>query len=146
MQSAVVEGGSASLRRPDVYDARRARRDMSLPEVLLWQRLRGSPQGISFRRQHPIGPYRADFYCAASRLVIEVDGAAHDMGDRPLRDAERTAHLEAEGYRVVRINASEVLRNADEAASSIVAYARRPLHHSASPSGPPPRDRGGFCV
>jgi very-short-patch-repair endonuclease len=104
---------------------------MSLPEVLLWQRLKGSPQGIAFRKQHPIGPYRADFYCAAARLVIEVDGIAHDMVDRPERDAERTASLEKQGYQVVRIAAADVLRNADEAAESIVSFAAHPLHHAS---------------
>ncbi len=112
---------------------------MSLPEVLLWQRLKGSPSGIAFRKQHPIGPYRADFYCAAAKLVIEVDGAAHDMGDRPARDEARTTALEAQGYRVIRTPAGEVLRSADTAAASIVALAARPLHHRPAADGPPPR-------
>ncbi|WP_294047181.1 DUF559 domain-containing protein [Sphingomonas sp.] len=124
-------GGSPSLRRPEVYEARKARRAMSLPEVLLWQRLKGSPQGIAFRKQHPIGRYRADFYCAAAKLVIEVDGAAHDMGDRPQRDVERTIGLERQGYRILRVPAADVLRDADEAAQSIVAFAARPLHHAS---------------
>ena len=131
-----------NLRRPEIYEARAARREMTLLEVLLWQRLKGSPQGIAFRKQHPIGRYRADFYCSAAKLVIEVDGATHDMGDRPERDVERTARLEAQGYRVVRIPAADVLRDADEAAQSIVSFAARPLHQP--PAGPPPRERGGF--
>ena len=121
-------GSSLSLRRPEVYEARRARRQMSLPEVLLWQRLKGAPEGVSFRKQHPIGSYRADFYCAAAKLVIEVDGVAHDMGDRPARDAARTRALTEKGYRIVRIPAADVLRDADGAAASIVAIASRPLH------------------
>jgi very-short-patch-repair endonuclease len=122
-----------------VYDARKARRALSLPEVLLWQRLKGSPQGIAFRKQHPIGPYRADFYCAAARLVIEVDGISHDMGDRPDRDVKRTAALEAQGFRVLRVAASEVLRDAGAAADAIVSLAARPLHHQPAAGGPPPR-------
>jgi very-short-patch-repair endonuclease len=110
---------------------------MSLPEVLLWQRLKGSPQGIAFRKQHPIGQYRADFYCALARLVIEVDGIAHDLGDRPERDVERTLRLENRGYRVLRIPAADVLRDADAAAQSIIAFAATPLHRPAD--GPPPR-------
>lgn len=101
---------------------------MSLPEVLLWQRLKGKPQGIAFRKQHPVGAYRADFYCAAAKLVIEVDGAAHDMGDRPMRDEARTKWLNGKGYQVIRVSASDVLRDADSAASSILAAAGRPLH------------------
>ncbi|MEO6582604.1 MAG: endonuclease domain-containing protein [Sphingomicrobium sp.] len=89
--------------------ARSQRRAMSLPEVLLWQLLRRSPNGIRFRRQHPIGPYVADFYCPAVHLVIEIDGAAHAMGDRPTRDAVRDAWLRNEGLEVVRIPAAELL-------------------------------------
>jgi len=103
---------------------------MSLPEVLLWQRLKGSPQGLRFRKQHPIGAYRADFYCAQSRLVIEVDGIAHDMGDRPAHDAVRTASLEQQGYQVLRIPAQDVLKNVGDVADAIVSLAARPLHRA----------------
>jgi very-short-patch-repair endonuclease len=101
---------------------------LSLPEVLLWQHLKGGPQGISFRKQHPIGAYRVDFYCAAANLVIEVDGIVHDMGDRPARDAARNAELSKKGYRVLRIPATEVLRDPRAVATSILAVASRPLH------------------
>jgi very-short-patch-repair endonuclease len=131
-----------NLRRREVYEARAARREMSLPEILLWQRLKGSPQGIAFRKQHPTGAYRADFYCAAAKLVIEVDGIAHAMGDRPERDSTRTAWLEQQCYYILRIAAVDVLKNADEVAQSIVAFAARPLHHPSD--GSPPRERGGF--
>ena len=104
---------------------------MRLPEVLLRQRLKVSPQGIAFRKQHPIGGYRADFYCPAAKLVIEVDGAAHDMGNRPERDAERTQRLEAKGYQMIRIPAADVLRDADAAAQSIVSFAAHPLHRAS---------------
>ena len=121
-------GGAPSLRSPEVYEARRARRELSLPEALLWQRLKGAPNGIRFRKQHPIGAYRADFYCASARLVIEIDGMAHDMGDRPRRDAVRNAFLEQSGYRVLRITAADVLRDVDAAADAIVSHAASPLH------------------
>ena len=101
---------------------------MSLPEVLLWQRLKGGPKGVSFRKQHPIGAYRADFYCAAAKLIIEVDGIAHDMGDRAARDQARTRVLNEKGFRVVRILAVDVLRDPDSVAASIVTLASRPLH------------------
>lgn len=120
--------GSPSLRRPEVYEARRARRELSLPEALLWQRLKGAPNGIRFRKQHPIGLYRVDFYCAAARLVIEVDGMAHDMGDRPQRDTFREASLEQSGYRVLRIAAADVLRDVDAVADAIMSHAASPLH------------------
>jgi very-short-patch-repair endonuclease len=66
-----------------VLRARSLRREMTLPEGMLWQVLRQRPEGFKFRRQHPIGRCVVDFYCPAARLVIEVDGEAHSMGDRP---------------------------------------------------------------
>jgi very-short-patch-repair endonuclease len=102
---------------------------MTLPEVMLWQALKANSAGVKFRRQHPVGPYVADFYCAEARLVIEVDGIAHDRGDRPARDAARTAYLETKGCRVLRIAASDILKNASEVAASVVQSAR-PLRQS----------------
>jgi hypothetical protein len=80
----MVEGAQPgeAMRAPTLTfkQARKLRRDMSLPEVILWEHLRrGGLSGMHFRRQHPAGPYVLDFYCAASRLAIEVDGAAHDL-------------------------------------------------------------------
>jgi len=57
---------------------------MSVPEARLWNRLRWREPGKPiFRRQHPIGPYVVDFYCAKANLAVEIDGMSHDMGDRP---------------------------------------------------------------
>ena len=115
---------------------------MSHPEVLLWQRLRGSPMGVRFRRQHPIGlDCVVDFYCASARLVIEIDGEVHSMEGAPERDARRDQHLRSRGLTVMRVAARDILTNADGAAEAIVSLALRPLHHPAAPDGPPPRAR-----
>ena len=75
-----------------VETARVLRRNLSPPEARLWIRLRARIPGAPvFRRQHPIGPYVLDFYCAKARLAVEVDGIGHDMGDRPRRDLRREA-------------------------------------------------------
>ena len=79
-------GGIPAVRAPTrtVRTARRLRRALSAPEARLWSRLRERAPGRPvFRRQHPIGPYVLDFYCAKARLAVEIDGASHDMGDRP---------------------------------------------------------------
>ncbi len=76
-----------------------------------------------FRRQHPIGPYVLDFYCAKARLAIELDGVSHDMGNRPQRDMRRDAWLNARGVTVMRIAANELMRGVDEAADAIVQMA-----------------------
>jgi very-short-patch-repair endonuclease len=110
---------------------------MTLPEVLLWQRLRGGQAGPKFRRQHPIGPYIADFYCVAARLVIEVDGEIH--AGRTEQDRDRDRFLRENGYEVLRLRAADVLKNVDVAAEAIASLAARPLHHRPAAGGPPPR-------
>ena len=125
-------------------NARKFRRELSLPEKLLWVRIRRSE--LKFRRQHPIGAYVLDFYCPTAKLAIEVDGAAHDFGDRPQRDERRTQWLNGQGVDVLRIPAQDVLRGPDEVADGLIrlcADRAKPLHHSAAASGPPPRPPAG---
>ena len=129
-------GGGASLRKPEVYRARKLRREMSPPEVLLWGVLRGRKQGFKVRRQHPIGPYIADFFIRESSLVIEVDGNAHDYGDRPARDASRDRFIKERGYRVLSVLAAEVMRDLDAVIRMISCQVANPLHHPSD--GPPP--------
>lgn len=123
-------GGSASLRKPVVYKARRLRREMSPPEVQLWQHLRGSPNGIRFRRQHPIGDYVVDFYCSKARLVIEIDGRVHDGAARAEHDERRDRYLKDRGLQVYRVAAAEVLKDSQKVADAVVALAARPLHRA----------------
>ncbi len=101
--------------------ARKLRKGMSLPEAMLWKVLRQRPRGLKFRRQHPAGPYVLDFYCHEARLIIEIDGISHDMGDRPFRDEMRDRHFEERGLRVVRIAARDVLADVAGVAESIIA-------------------------
>ncbi|WP_369801403.1 endonuclease domain-containing protein [Novosphingobium sp. Fuku2-ISO-50] len=130
-------GVSPTALRPVVGRARSLRKTMTLPEVLLWQQLRLRPKGLKFRRQHPIGPYVVDFCCLAVRLVVEIDGFAHDVGARASRDAVRTRFFEDNGYIVRRVSASHVLADAVGAAEAIAVGGARPLHHPSG--GPPPR-------
>ena len=99
--------------RRTVARARALRRAMSPPEVRLWQLLRKRATGFRFRHQHPAGPFVLDFYCPAAKLVVEIDGLAHDMGRNPARDARRDAWLLHRGVRTVRIEASELWKNAE---------------------------------
>ena len=117
-----------------VRRARQLRREMTLPEVLLWQALRDRPSGLKFRHQHPAGPYVLDFYCAAAKLCIEVDGEAHDRANQPARDAERDALLEHHGVKTLRITARDVLSDLDAVIRGILAEAasRQPLHRRSA--------------
>jgi very-short-patch-repair endonuclease len=125
--------------RPETVVARSLRRDMSLPEVLLWERLRGKKTGLKFRRQQPIGPNVVDFYCSSASLIVEIDGEFHNRGSKPAFDKLRDQFFQENGYRVLRIAAAEVLRDVEAVTALIVAQAAAPLHHSPAASGPPPR-------
>ena len=57
--------------------ARAMRREMTCCEARLWERLRCSSLGVSFRRQQVIAGFIADFYCHQAALVVEVDGPIH---------------------------------------------------------------------
>jgi very-short-patch-repair endonuclease len=108
---------------------------MSLPELLLWGQLRGRGlTDLRFRRQHPIGPYILDFYCASAALCLEVDGYSHDSAERIEHDRVRTLWLEARGIRVLRFPAAEVLENL-EGVLTAIALAAAP---STGFAGPPP--------
>ena len=90
--------------------ARELRRDPSRAERVCWELIRAHRMsGVKFRRQHPIGPYFADFACISAKLVIEIDGDHH--GDQVEADARRTAMIESLGWHVVRFSASEVVQN-----------------------------------
>jgi very-short-patch-repair endonuclease len=90
--------------------AKRLRREMTLPEVVLWDCLRkGRLSGLQFRRQHPIGSYILDFYCPMARLAIEIDGQGHWRPDQQRHDTARDAWLQSESVRVLRFPATSIL-------------------------------------
>src|SRR5690348_9567294 len=104
--------------------ARRLRQTQTDAEHVLWYLLRNRRlQGHNFRRQHPVGPYIADFACVATRLIVEVDGGQHADS---ASDAGRTAWLQARGWRVVRFWNTDVLANPDYVVTTILAALRDP--------------------
>jgi very-short-patch-repair endonuclease len=112
-------------RNAAVLRARELRREMSLPEGLLWQVLRERPAELKFRRQHPFLRCTADFYCPSARLVVEVDGDQHSRGSTPQEDAERDAWLQERGLSVLRFDAADVLKDVESVVMAIVLAARR---------------------
>lgn len=97
---------------------------MSPTERRLWQVLRDRPGGFRFRKQCPQGPCALDFACLEVRFAIEVDGCAHDLGDRPQRDARRDLYLERLGFATTRVPAAEVFRNLEGVVMGIVDTCR----------------------
>ena len=99
--------------------ARRLRREQTDAERRLWSRLRDRRLvGARFRRQHPMGPFISDFCCTEAKLVIVLDGGQHALRKRS--DAERTAFLEGQGYRVIHFWDNDVLTNMEGVLHRIV--------------------------
>ena len=100
--------------------AKELRQQMTPAEKARWQRLRARRlNGLKFRRQHPLGPFIADFYCAAHRLVVEIDGGIHDL--QAERDQVRTEQFEAYGYRLIRFSNAQVEQDIEMVLAEIAA-------------------------
>ena len=124
--------------------ARQLRRDMTPTEVILWGVLRDRQLGgYKFRRQQPLGPFYADFYCAETKLVVELDGDTH-VG-REEEDAARTAFLASEGIAVIRFWNPEVRDNLDGVCTTILTTCASRAADPAPParSASPPGSLGG---
>lgn len=113
------EGALMARQEPHLTaNARALRARQTQAESLLWQVLRGRRlNGLKFRRQHPIAPYIADFACVEQQFIVEVDGGYHD----PIyeQDQTRQKHLEAAGWRVMRIRNEDVLEDVESVAVGI---------------------------
>jgi len=93
---------------------------MTDAEVILWSRLRREQfNAHRFRRQHPIGPYVADFVCARLKLVIEVDGETHHTPEQLLHDLRRRAYLESRGWREMRVSNRDIYEDLDSVLEAI---------------------------
>ncbi|MCR4935184.1 MAG: endonuclease domain-containing protein [Oscillospiraceae bacterium] len=90
--------------------AQRLRKNMTPEEIRLWtQFLHALP--LRVRRQHPIGPYLVDFYVAAKRTVIELDGSQHYEDAGRAADAVRDAFFRQNGFHILRYPNLEVNQN-----------------------------------
>ncbi len=115
-------------RRIQLERARAMRNAPTPAERVLWRLVGHDRFGVTFRRQHRIGPYIVDFLCPAHRLVIEVDGGQHNGSGY---DAQRDAWLRGQGYRVLRFWNRDVLKNADGVGPAIMtALGREPAGHT----------------
>ena len=131
---------SEVLRQPikAVKRARKLRKEMLLPEVLLWVQLQQHPGGFKFRKQVPQHPYTLDFACLKARLAIEVDGEAHNLGDQPAKDEVRDRIMAERGFRTLRLPAYELLKNMEGCLMAIIAGCRE-VGPPPSAAPPPPR-------
>jgi very-short-patch-repair endonuclease len=93
--------------------AREKRSKPTEAENILWQHLRRHQiRGLSFRRQHCLGPFIVDFYCKKAMLIIEIDGPIHQY--KPEEDKIRQEYLESLELTVLRFPNDIVLSSVDE--------------------------------
>lgn len=77
----------------------------------MWRHLRAYRFArFKFRRQHPCGPSILDFFCAARRLALELDGGQHFEVAARAYDARRTRYLAARRITVLRFPTNLVFR------------------------------------
>jgi very-short-patch-repair endonuclease len=80
-------------------------------EQRLWEVLQNKkPNGLRFRRQHPIGRYIADFYCHGKGLIVEVDEDIHLLPERMEYDKVRDEIL-VQMFTVLHLKNDAVLNN-----------------------------------
>jgi len=121
--------------------ARQLRRNQTDAEHRLWYHLRGRRLlGLRFRRQHPIGPYFADFACLELRLVIELDGGQHNEPRKRYLDGVRTDVLAGHGFEVVRFWDNDVLRDTP-AVLAVIAHRAAVLRAALTPTLSRKRER-----
>ena len=126
--------------------ARYLRQSARSYEALLWQLLRNRQRcGKKFRRQHPLGIYTADFYCAEAKLVVEVDGSPHQTGEGQRKDEARDAWMRGQGIEVLRFDGFEVEEDTKQVLERIddmLIQRCATQIHPLIPSPSPPEYRG----
>ena len=83
-------------------------------EALLWDFLSADGLGVTFKRQHIIGDYIADFVCLSSKLIVELDGGYHQVEQQQVSDAQRTEWIERRGFKVIRFTNEELFNGIDK--------------------------------
>jgi very-short-patch-repair endonuclease len=122
--------------------SRHLRQTQNTYEELLWQLLRNRKRcNKKFRRQHPIGAYVADFYCAEDNLVIEIDGWHHFTEQGRNHDEARDRFMHLQGIRILRFTGKQVETETDWVLAQIDQVLRSSTQ-APQPPTPSPRVRG----
>jgi very-short-patch-repair endonuclease len=133
----------AAVSEQQRHRAKHLRRAMTRAEVLLWRYLKAHHlDGISFRRQAPMGRYVVDFVCHTAHLIVELDGETHDFDARQQHDEVRDAWLASRGYVILRFTNEQVL-SALEGVLTVIRETAAARIRSTPPSLSLPRKGGG---
>ncbi len=142
----IGEGTFTSRMSEALEHAKELRANLTEPEKKLWYLLQKNNLGFSFRKQHPIGSYIADFACIEKQLIIELDGGQH--ASEIAKDEARTRFLKEAGFNVIRFWNHDVTENIEGVVEAILLalVGHPPLTPPASggrTSDLPPRPRSG---
>jgi very-short-patch-repair endonuclease len=107
-----------------ITQRRQLRKNLTSPEQRLWTKIRKQQLGVRFRRQHGIGRYIADFYCADWALIVELDGDSHFTPQAAQYDAERDRFMRSLGLTVLRFSNRDVLQDIESVLERISAARR----------------------
>jgi len=122
-KSPPCKGGSATPTKSPPYEGgeekkgllkkqRWLRKNMPLPEVILWQKLRRNQLGVKFRRQFAVDGFILDFYCPQLKIGIEIDGESHYENEKArYKDRIRDKDLRRKGIKILRFLNPDVMRN-----------------------------------
>jgi very-short-patch-repair endonuclease len=109
------------------------RNNTTSAEGTLWNHLKQKQLGWKFRRQHSVGNFIIDFYCATERVAVELDGAAHFTEEGMRKDEERTKYLESLNIRVIRFENRRVFEDLEGVLREIRTTLTRDLRSESVP-------------
>jgi very-short-patch-repair endonuclease len=115
--------------------ANELRKNMTKAEASLWKYVlkAGKLKGYKFKRQRPVLNYIADFMCTDLMLVIEKDGISHNYDEVVEKDIKKQNDLESAGFKVIRFDDNEVLRDIENVERVLLAYIEEFEHSSPLP-------------
>ena len=102
--------------------AKKNREHPTPAESALWKFLKNNALGCTFKRQHVVGAYIADFICIQARLIIEIDGGYHQLPEQQISDLERQQWLESQGFKVIRFTNEEVMADIERVIDTIERF------------------------
>jgi very-short-patch-repair endonuclease len=130
-----VRSASGERERKELlrHRAKKMRSEPTPAEHRLWQILRAKRlAGHKFKRQLAIDHYIVDFVCPKRRLIVEADGGQHSDSES---DVRRDAHLNAQGFQILRFWNNDIFTNEEGVLTSILDALQSPLPNPSPAEG-----------
>ena len=104
---------------------RRLRQESTTAEDFLWQHIRNKKVNqLKFKRQHSIGNYIVDFYCASKRMIIELDGKVHSLTYQKEKDKLRDECFKEMDFQILRFSNKDVLSKINFVTEQIIKHSQ----------------------